>query len=1182
MSLRPHHRGVVHRRSLFIRIAVLMTILYGLGWVIWIELHSREADSDVKGPGVSSRVHDVHSALNVAEHPNTNTDDELQQLLHDAGKKNGGRGKLTLAPVHDESSSSGADGAIVATKPPVHHRHRHQGHPEEKEHERAHPHQKVHGDKHHRQEAQEERNEEREPAPETQKPHHHQKHFKEPAEMAKLRHVHVRKPPADAAPHQDAAGPGKQDTKHRHKKHHHRRPFRNHGPAELPSDLVGTQVAFAIVVSNEDFIDGALAMGWSFQKQSRLVQSGNGSMVAIVPHGAIRESSIERLHFAGWHHVVQVEDLTKKAPRAAWAETFNKLYLFNLTQYSRVASFDVDMLMLHNPDSVFWTKLKDESYVGALGNTPKPGRKPYFQSGMMLLWPSSNTFNSMMEDFETVPENKGVNGRDGAIVRRFYRDRYTNLDPMLSAHLAPDEPLDSVIGFHFRGDWKPWFDREHPPKSDQKAKHGKEVVKQEMGQAYRMWWEHYEELHEHHLMEFDLEQQKKQQEEAAGGGRLATDDDFLKVPYDPKTSLWLMRYTKRSYVQLKAKDDIVRRNMTMPGMVLEVARVGESCDVACALRQSVCIPEAIQFSEVNNCSRMRALFGCATCEIDKSLLHQPFYDTKQHLCSINPLYKKPMRPTCGSLAKDTKRLCPCVSLEHAYAKPVPYTQPMPGSTHMKTEVSEDDVEGKELESTLESLKILCNPSTMTWFSDSSEDRRCFRFLSNPANIASLTPVGHNGLIGRTPKLLATYRTPTLDELVQREDDHSNDHRSPEELKRLDDTNHESLKAARDHLRHVPIRALIKFPQSKFPHEPQSEFVAYLVDRLLAIHRVPTTAFVFMEETLLKQGFSNTSVERSFANIAKDRLNVEHKGDEGDLIKPANGDGENRNDDEVSKQSTERQFAEEEVWEFLLKQKGDDGYTLAAGKTDPIGDGPSGKEEDNAASTSGRRVGVSLQLWMADIHRLADTTLRVPRDVDEWLLMPTPDDIPAEASEYPKHRVSLANLNLMELLDYVIGNTDRSIFKNLYVQGGCERRCTRPLEVPPLNLQQSNAPQFILVDQGKSIYSSAGPEKNVFTKLFSEGLDKPDTKPLMCRFSSEVAEAVLHFSTGKDFVSALVTKLPKSIQKILAGGHGLGGIESRFDEMHAHFKRCQAAKPLEGGGEATNGWHWKSWDDGLRK
>jgi hypothetical protein len=773
--------------------------------------------------------------------------------------------------------------------------------------------------------------------------------------------------------------------------HRHRKPLNE---SELVS-VEGT-VGYAVVISNEEYVDGALVLGVSFHNHSLLLQAERAGLIAIVPENAVSDESIERLQIAGWNHIIRVPDLTKEAPKSHYAGTFNKLYMFNLTQFSRVATFDVDMLMLKNPDSVFKTHLPNESYIGALGNSHNK-KHPYFQSGMMLIVPSTRTFESMMKDFRTDPVHKTINGRDGKIIRTFFQDRYINLNDDLSAHLGVHEPLDSVIGFHFRGEWKPWFNKEEPPTKVEYGNKDGKLIEQELGEAFRLWWMIYDHLH------------------VSGFEDLPKTTD-APVGYDPKRQVWLMRHTSQSYTQLLAAVDIAERNLTYPRLTIEkTLKAGDTCDDVCSSRQAICKDDALSFTEVNSCARLTEYFGCKKCTMDYPGQDEPSFDHGDRICYVNPLVYKRLRPNCSALAPGRQRLCPCLPLEEAYHLPVPFEALGLSPLHPPDPLFKNDSHiDLPIDSDEKHEVSGCFPSRGA--SRFLNDAKCVAYLSEVKNIAFFTSMGRTLRIGRTAKLMAHYKE-------------------------------------------AGVRAVVKLPQRKFPHEAQSEYVAYLVDRALGILRVPPTAFAFVPHVLLRRGFENVT---------------------------------------AADQKESMEFVEDEVWRHV---------TASNSKYNKVVD-------------SEPALGVSLQLWMNDVHPMVHTNLTLPPKFHEMLVFEHRSGKKAAVPGLPvqpKFARPISELMKMTIFDFIIGNDDRRPpDKNSFVAGGCKRYC-RGSSV----FRFLDEPQLILIDQGRSIHFPGDPEGN----LLSAGTKDSD---YLCRnFPTEVVQRALDLSHNITSVGPLTRRKQSS-------------------------------------------------------
>lgn len=806
--------------------------------------------------------------------------------------------------------------------------------------------------------------------------------------------------------------------------------------------LVVDRVAYAVVISNEDFVDGALVLGVSFWNHSQLVRSGNATLVAIVPEKAVGAESIRRLRLAGWAHVYQVHDLTQYVPKNAhYAATFNKLYLFNLTQYHRVATFDVDMLMLQSPDTVFRTHLESPSWIGALGNSHRKNHS-YFQTGMMLIIPTTETFTALMHEFHSNPHQRDMNGRDGRLIRQYFQDRYVNLDSSLSAHLGVHEPLKNVIGFHFRGEFKPWFNKEFPPTKPAYGVKSDKPMEQELGEAYRQWWATYEHLHETKLAPQDI---------------VSPSHDTPKH-YDAKSSMWLMRHTARSYVQLRRQDDEAVRNKTYTGLVLELSVAGASCDTTCAERQSVCKTDALSFTMIDSCETLQKAFGCQECTMNYPGSDEPSYDQSSRVCYVNSLDYKNQRPLCNATMNGHRRLCSCLPLERAYEAATTVSEPFVIARDNTTEVRSEEPFDAHKESG-------CHPSRSESF---VSDVSCRMYLQQVDNIEWVSVLGRTPLVGRTVKLLAHYKE-------------------------------------------AGVKAVIKFPQKLFPHEAHSEVAAYSVDRALNLGRVPPTVFTFIPLNAVRDAVVNAT---------------------------------KRNSDQVL--LTSLTSLHDELLAYLEHQAG-----ALTRKT----------------STGSIEVGVSIQLWMNDVHRIADSIFGAAASAQgvhklfSQLLA---------GGKNVKLDESISELGRLIAFDFVIGNDDRTPTKNSFAIGGCVRYCS--YSTP---FAYSGTPHLLYIDQGRSFYYSGNPEDNPLSgkhadhycsfpkRLIQTLLDASHNRTTLgtltrkgtARVDGEDDSPELRSTLEK---KVLATLLP-SVLKIITED-AINHAQNRLERFLDHVDRCLAKHP----------------------
>lgn len=443
----------------------------------------------------------------------------------------------------------------------------------------------------------------------------------------------------------------------------------------------GNSLAYLIILSNEDFVDGALVLGASLRMHSKLLQDGKADLVTIAAENRLSRDSHARMLRVGFTHVAEVPSLASRAPKAFWKDTFDKVYMFNMTQYKKVVFMDADMVCVRSMDPLFEKDFGDHRSVGAIGNkSPGPGGETYFQTGMMVIQPSAEMFGKIMDEFETgIPPqgnkyNHGMNGRDGVLLRNVFKSNFHPIDNKYSRNLNPRYKIPaSVISLHLRGKHKPWFDRRKPNEDP-------ELGKKEFGFPYVEWWRIYEERVHKTSVEYEA---------ATKATTTATEDPVLARfggPFagpgvSPLTHVWMMRNSPKQYVQLISEEDRRIRNKTLAGLQYVAGAAGQSCVEVCAALGDGgggggvvhrCAEEAFNFTTTQDCDFIKSSFSneCAMCEMYVYWRPHPGNDFpgldlsvkkgEGKSCKFNLMYDERSRSTCIGRNETTRRLCPCV------------------------------------------------------------------------------------------------------------------------------------------------------------------------------------------------------------------------------------------------------------------------------------------------------------------------------------------------------------------------------------------------------------------------------------------------------------------------------------------------------------------------------------------
>eukprot|EP00760_Papus_ankaliazontas_P021056 PhM_4_TR1862/c0_g1_i1/m.6968 len=451
-------------------------------------------------------------------------------------------------------------------------------------------------------------------------------------------------------------------------------------------------LAYVMVISNEQYVDGALVLGHTLRKNSPLLLSGRADLVLLSTKGRVGDHSRERLRRVGFTVLQEVPSLAPRVPTAFFKDTFDKLYMFKLTQYEKVVFMDSDMLVITpGMDALFNKTLKSKKHVAAIGNAPyvdvkSKQRKTYFQTGMMIFHPSEELAADIFEEFDsnTPPRNPTGfythgNARDGLLIRRYFGERYQIIDNKYSRNMDPRIQLadTGAVALHFRGIIKPWYDYTKPNTRP-------ELGKKEFGHNYIKWWAEYEEIHRKSAAYLGLDPEEAK--EGRWGGRAAGPG------ITPQTHAWLMRYSPtREYVQLLSWVDEARRNVTLPTLVpVACEDAGDSCTQCCEKYKPehnyVCSPQSFHFSWMNTCETLGKIFvvdGCRECFLGIYSKQKPGnyhpgmeVDNGKRRCRFNLLRDDHTKPTCDANHTSTRRLCGCVRREVAddeNVKVIPFT-----------------------------------------------------------------------------------------------------------------------------------------------------------------------------------------------------------------------------------------------------------------------------------------------------------------------------------------------------------------------------------------------------------------------------------------------------------------------------------------------------------------------------
>eukprot|EP01006_Ploeotia_vitrea_P046534 TRINITY_DN67031_c6_g7_i1.p2 TRINITY_DN67031_c6_g7~~TRINITY_DN67031_c6_g7_i1.p2 ORF type:complete len:665 (-),score=40.97 TRINITY_DN67031_c6_g7_i1:2260-4254(-) len=193
------------------------------------------------------------------------------------------------------------------------------------------------------------------------------------------------------------------------------------------------------------------------------------------------------------------------------------------------------------------------------------------------------------------------------------------------------------------------------------------------------------------------------------------------------------------------------------------------------------------------------------------------------------------------------------------------------------------------------------------------------------------------------------------------------------------------------------------------------------------------------------------------------------------------------------------------------------------------------------------VGVMIQLWMLDIHRLMDSTWHIPWG--KWRTYfdtKTPLPIKGKRRE-PNIEKSIPSIGDMVLFDYLLGNDDRAPNKNTFVAGGCKYDCSVNERMP----RHKGNVTLLFIDNGRAFVSDTRVKwGNALHD--SKGTDFcAFRRPTLDKFHKVADRAKKNKDTFAEMVKA---KTPEDCWKKV-GAPAFTALQKRFEELMDHFAMC---------------------------
>ena len=396
------------------------------------------------------------------------------------------------------------------------------------------------------------------------------------------------------------------------------------------------RLAFATMVSNHKYLDGALVLAASIRDHSDFVANGTADIVLITNPKINRK--MFPLLLVVYSRIVLVNTLASLAAKSYYKTTFDKLYLFFLSSYDAIIFMDADSLVIGNPDRLF-RKVSSKHPVVAVGGSD------YFQTGLLIVKPSRELFAELYNEFRFGSFGYDQwRARDGILLRNCFLEHHGNI-----AH-----PTDCI--YHFYGFVKPWFNKD----AVYRLAKGE---RQTFGPEYRAWWVLYEKVHK----QFPF----RENDELYGGSAVTNKFQRYLTPSqirsgaDSRDFMWMQRYSVgNEYLRPTFQKMASLRNQSLTPGSKVILHEGLDCNSSCKMEGLHCSESELALSTVNDCiySGQHSLGGqkCSGCVASFENSAAP-YISKSGECHYNFLHDSKFLPSCGAPVDGKKtRLCVCL------------------------------------------------------------------------------------------------------------------------------------------------------------------------------------------------------------------------------------------------------------------------------------------------------------------------------------------------------------------------------------------------------------------------------------------------------------------------------------------------------------------------------------------
>lgn len=215
---------------------------------------------------------------------------------------------------------------------------------------------------------------------------------------------------------------------------------------------------YVCVLSTDDYLDGVLVLN------QNLIDLNSKYPLLCLINEHISIDTINILNkFNIKYKLINSITYNSNKKMERWNNSFDKLNVFNLTEYNKLIYLDSDLLILNNIDNLF--EINRFTMVPDI-----PFNKEKFNSALMIVIPDNNIYKALIELTDTMNESNTDYVGDQTIINEYYKDKNVitldkEYNTMKSLHLDNDKytsyevtkDVDNPVIIHYINQPKPFM-----------------------------------------------------------------------------------------------------------------------------------------------------------------------------------------------------------------------------------------------------------------------------------------------------------------------------------------------------------------------------------------------------------------------------------------------------------------------------------------------------------------------------------------------------------------------------------------------------------------------------------------------------------------------------------------------------------------------------------------------------